>query len=523
MARILGLDLGSHCVKGMVVDPRPGAQAAFEEVRRGEGDRAETLKAALTELLGRLPPADQVVVSLPGPTLATHLVSLPFSDPKRVEATLPFEVEGQLPFDLDEAAFDYQPIGAPAADGKTDLLVGVVRKTELVSLLATLAEAGVDPRIVTHPAVAYQNLLAHLPVPEGFQQPVAILDMGHERTSLAIGTPDGALAFARTFAGGGKELTRALAQEFRTDPHEAAHWKESSGAMGDAAQGPDAERASGAFIRGLQPILRELRPSLKAYGARSHRTVGRIFLCGGSAKLPGLAEQLEKDLGIPVEPLRLKETAGALPEGAGPSAMQCFALALRGKQTGPRAPRFNLRRGELAFKGNYDYLREKVGRLAAFAASILILLIGLGIVRNVVLGRVETRVDDQLCRTTKQALGTCEKNYDKALNMLRGEKSPAAALPQMTAVNLLAELTSRIPEDAHAQLDQVVIDLDRITLRGQSENSKQIDTVFNALKGYPCFKDVKQGKLERSRDGQHMSFRFDIQVACPAQSEETTG
>lgn len=524
MARILGLDLGSYSIKGVLLDgSRTGAKATFAEVRRAEGDRLEALRAALEELKGKLPAADQVIVSLPGPTLATHVVTLPFNDPKRIEATLPFEVEGQLPFELADAAFDYQPLGVPTPEGKTELLVGVVRKAELVPLLQTLSEAGFDPRVVTHPAVAYQNLFAQLPVPEGFTGPVAVLDIGHERTSLGIGIPGTGLEFARTFSGGGKELTRALAQEFRTEPLEAAHWKERDGAIGDAVQGPDAERASSAFLRGLQPILRELRPTLKAYTARTRRSVGRIYLCGGTGQLPGLAEQLARDLGIPVETLTLRESPAALPSGAGLTAMEAYALALRGLAAGAKAPRFNLRRGALAFQGHFDYLRERVGRLAAFAATILVLLIAFGFVRNAVLAQGEEKVDDQLCRTTKQVLGTCEKSYDRALNLLRGEKSPAAALPQVSAANLLAELTSRIPADAHAQLDQIVIDLDRISVRGQTDNSKQVDQIVSALKAFKCFKDVKEGKLERNKDGQHMSFRFDIQVECPGQTAQTTG
>jgi len=528
MARILGLDLGSYSIKGVLLDgARTGAHATFAEVRRGEGDRMETLKAALAELKGKLPAADQVIVALPGPTLATHVVTLPFSDPKRIEATLPFEVEGQLPFDLDEAAYDYQPVGAPGPDGKLELLVGVVRKTDLSPLLEALAEAGFDPRVITHPAMAYQNVLAHLPLPEvaeGAQHPpVAVLDIGHERTSLAIGVPGLGVELVRTFSGGGKDLTRALAQELRTEPLEAAHWKETEGAVGDATVGPDAARTAGALVRGLQPILRELRPSLKSYTARTRRSVTRIFLCGGTGQLPGLADQIGRDLGIPCETVRLRESAGVFPEGAGLSAVEAYALALRGQAAGSKAPRFNLRRGALAFQGHYDYLREKVGRLAAFAATLLVLLIGFGFVRNAVLSQGEAKVDDQLCSTTKKVLGTCEKNYDRALNMLRGEKSPAAALPQVSALNLLAELTSRIPADAHAELDQITIDLNRISVRGQTVNSTQVDRITTALKTYKCFKDVKEGKLERSKDGQHMSFRFDIQVECPGAPAPTEG
>src|SRR6185503_1493263 len=112
MARILGLDLGSYSVKGVLFESiiRGYTTKAYHEPRRGEGERLETLRAAVRELLPQptLQHAEQVIIALPGPTLMTHSFTLPFVDPKCIEAALPFEVESQLPFDLSEAVFDYQ-------------------------------------------------------------------------------------------------------------------------------------------------------------------------------------------------------------------------------------------------------------------------------------------------------------------------------------------------------------------------------------------------------------------------------
>ncbi|MFP2900665.1 type II secretion system protein GspL, partial [Corallococcus sp. 4LFB] len=237
MARILGLDLGSHSVKGVVLTSgaKSSTTQAYAEVRRAqEGERTETLRAAVEELLGKMPEGhvDQVVIALPGPSLTTHAVSLPFSDSKRVEATLPFEVGSQLPFDISEVVFDYQVVGQKDTGGKdkaADLLVGVVKKEELQSLLALLGGLQVDPRVITHPALAYQNLFTQMPgLFEGASEggPVAVVDIGHERTSVAIGQPGKGVEFARTFAGGGRDLTRALATEFQTALPEAHAWKE---------------------------------------------------------------------------------------------------------------------------------------------------------------------------------------------------------------------------------------------------------------------------------------------------------
>jgi general secretion pathway protein L len=526
MARILGLDLGSYSVKGVLFEStlRGYTTKAYAEVRRAEGDRTETLRAAVHELLTQHPmQADQVIVALPGPTLMTHAFTLPFTDPKRLEAALPFEVESQLPFDLSEVVFDYQLAGQKAKTS-SDVIVGVIRKEELSGLLGLLTELKLDPRVITHPGITYQNLFVQTPAlfdGLGEAEAIAVVDIGHERTTVAIGKPGVGVEFARTFAGGGRDLSRALSTEFQTPLAEAHQWKETYGAMASAAtaQGPDAERAASAFVRGLQPVLRELRPTFKAFTARTKRNVGAVVLCGGTARLKGIAEQLEKDLHLQVRVLGLpNEAASSIPAEAQPSATQAYALALRGQASGAKAPRFNLRRGEFGFKGDFDYVKDKLGLLGSFAATLLLLFIASGVVRNTVLARNEAKVDAVLCKTTERILGKCETNYDRALNLLRGVESPAAALPKVTAVNLLAEVTQKIPPEVPVKIERIQIDLERVILQGETNSSKEIDTLTTALKTHRCFREVNPGKVEKTRDGQKVTFRLDIQVQCPDQS-----
>jgi len=525
MARILGLDLGSYSVKGILFESnlRGYTTKAYAEVRRAEGDRTETLRAAVHELLTQHPmQADQVIVALPGPALMTHAFTLPFTDPKRLEAALPFEVESQLPFDLSEVLFDYQVVGQKAKTS-SDVVVGVVRKEELSWLLGLLTGLKLEPRVITHPGITYQNLFLQTPAlfdGTSEAEAVAVVDIGHERTTVAIGKPGVGVEFSRTFAGGGRELSRALAAEFQTPLAEASQWKETYGALASAAtaQGPDAERAASAFVRGLQPVLRELRPTFKAFTARTKRNVGAVMLCGGTARLKGLAEQLERDLHLPVRMLALPPEANtAVPVEAHPSAAQAYALALRGQASGAKAPRFNLRRGEFGFKGDFDYVKDKIGLLGSFAATLLLLFIASGVVRNSVLARNEAKVDAVLCKTTERILGKCESNYDRALNLLRGVESPAAALPKLTAVNLLAEVTQKIPPEVPVKIERIQIDLERVILQGETNSSKEIDTLTTALKEHRCFREVNPGKVEKTRDGQKVTFRLDIQVQCPEQ------
>lgn len=518
MARVLGLDLGSHTIKATIAETTMRGVAVKQYLTApvpAEGERLERLKAGLQALTAQGPlQADQVVVAMPGVALATHPITLPFNDPRKVEQTLAFEVESQLPYDLDDAVFDHQVTATET--GGSSLLVGVLKKAELKPVLELLREQKLDPRIVTHSGLVYQNAIAGLPA--SYLDPgaaVAVVDLGHERVSVAIGRPGGAVEHARTFAGGGLALTKALAKEFGIGLDEAASWKETHGAVGDEVVGPDAERAAGAFVRAFQPVLRELRPTFKAYTAHAKRPIGQVLICGGTARLRGLAGQLQRDLGLPVKALELPPEARGALHAEQLEAMQAITLALRGSATGAKVARFNLRRGEFAFKSDFDVMRDKAGQLAAFAAVLLVLLVASGIVRNTVLERREKQVDAVLCDVTQRILGKCEKDYSRALNLLQGQESPAAGIPKRSAASLLAELTQRVPADMPVTMDQIVIDLDRISVRCEANNSKNMEDLIAALKQYQCFKEIKEGRVEKSKDGTKVTFRLDIQVECP--------
>jgi general secretion pathway protein L len=514
MPRVLGLDLGSYSVKGVLLEATGRGTSVLKYAESRRADEAP-LDEALAVFLAENPWApEQVVVALPGPSLATHVFTLPFTDAKRIAATLPFEVEGELPFDLSQVVFDHQVTRRRA--NATDLIVGLVRREELSELLKTLAARGLDPRVVTHPAIAYQNLF--LAAPERFEvapgATVAVVDLGHRRTTVAVGRPAEGLLFAHTFPGGGRDLSRALAAEFQVPLAEAETWKERDGSLA-AGGGPEHERARAALLRALGPIVRETRTTLKAASGREHLPVARLLLAGGTARLPGLVEHLGTELGLPSDVLLLPPSpASVIPPEVQPRAAEAYALSLRGAMASGRAPRFNLRQGEFAFRGHVDYLRERLVRVAAFAAVLTLLFCVFSITRTILLGRREAAVDARLCALTQRVLGSCEKNYDRALNLLRGQQSPAAAVPPVSATRLLAEVAQRVPPEVTVSFSQMVFDLDRLQLRGETDTTRSIDKLAAALKGFRCFREVKEGKVERTKDGSRVQFTLDVQVDC---------
>jgi general secretion pathway protein L len=518
MARVLGLDLGSHSIKALLYETTMRGAAVKGHAcipLPDEGDRLSKIKSVLPRILSQSLNADSVAISFPGVGLATHAVSLPFNDAKKIESTLAFEVESQLPYDIALAAYDSYI--ASQDDKGTQLLVGVVKRPELSELLAALKDVKVDPKIITHSALVYQALFSTLPENNGC---AAIVDIGHERVSVAIGAPGGTVEWVRTFGGGGLVLSRALAAEFNIPLIDAQSWKEIHGALGEDAVGADAQRAAGAFVKALQPLTRELRTTLKSFSGRTKKTITHLYLCGGTAKFKGLPAFLDRELALSVSTLNLPaDTRDELGLGALEYA-QAVALSLRAGAGNAKNQKFNLRKGEFSFKSDLDFVRERVPQLAGFGAILLALLIASGLVRNSVLEKREKQIDAIMCDVTQRILGSCEKDPERAVALMKGQASPAAGIPKRSAATLLAELTSRVPSDMNVTVEQIVIDMDRIGMRCEAASSKNMEDLITALKTYNCFKEISEGKLEKSKDGTKVSFRLEIQVACP---EDTGG
>lgn len=513
--KILGLDIGAHSVKAVLLEgsmrgwelkahaiapigpaeenpaAAPGGEAPAEDAAAPAADlRLSRAIGAVAQQLGGVR-SDIAAVALPGTSAASPILALPFAEQKKIEATLGFEVEGLLPFDVDEALYDYQVLAQD--DGKSELLVGVVRRDEFAPFLAELQGAGLDPRLVTLPGIALADLGADLARRAGLagDEFAAILDLGHERSVLSVvrgaagEKAHSALAFSRTFSGGGAELPGIESADLRTD--EAAR-------------------------RRLHALLREVRQSLRAAQARTRKPVSRIFVGGALAQVPGLVEHLGRDLGLPAEPVTLPGDAGAkIPAAQQPAFALALGLALRAQARGGK--QLNFRKGPFAFKGDLDYLKGKASRLVAFAA-VLVVLFGANFwARLQTVKAEEAQLDDALCEVTQRVLGQCETDFNLALSKLQGGDTHAAQIPTASAMEVFTEAVARVPTDVGLKFEELDVTLERMRLKGVVDSFDGVDQVVAGMKKSRCIGDVKRGRVQRNRD-EKIEFTIDAAYVC---------
>ena len=480
MHRIVGLDVAGDKIRLVALESGLRGFSVLEArtVPLPEGATpAERLKAAVAQLS---PAADDTfAVALPGAQVASQLFTLPFTDARRIEQVLPAEVEGAIPFDLEEVVWDHAVLSQ--ANGRTEVLVAVVKKSALQQALAALAEAGIDPRLVTFAPLALatpseRGMVAR----DGVEAPApeAVLDAGPDRADFCL-LEDGRPVLARALSSAGA----ALWDSARSDPRAAD--------------------------RLLAPLVRDLKISLRMRGKAG--AISRLLVGGDLAALPGAAQKLSAELGVPVEPVALAGPAAQVAQGNGADYALALGLALGAQQ--PRG-RLNFRKGEFAFIRDLSQLRGHLTRLAIAAAILLVLAVGLGAVRLASLSRQERDYDDALCAATKKILGTCTTDYRQALAALSGGRSKAAGIPRVSAADVLAELVAHFPEDAVPTLEDVELTTLAVRLRGVADSYAKVDEILASLRKDRCFGEIKQPRTEKQRGGEKIIFSIDFAYMC---------
>jgi general secretion pathway protein L len=503
--RILGIDLGTWSVK--VAELEAGFRSArlfglYEKALlpklEGESDldqRARTAQALIAE--NQLVP-EMCATSLGGDA-TIRLITLPFNDPKKIEQVLGYELESQILGEISELVYD-SVISSQRGD-TTNVIAVAMERERVKALIASLQQIGAEPRVVGAAALSYAALRGHCFADS--DEPVAIIDLGHRHTHACVVRGD-KVSFARAIARGSEDVTLQIADTFKMDYAAAEHAKHEQAFIlgaGQVAEGPAHRRVDECVREGLRPLLRELRATLAAYRAAGEPPIGRILVCGGGARLRGLPEFLERELGVPVGPLVLGDSPLLSPEQpvAFPNGdwlpAQSLGLALAAAAP---VPQVNLRRGDLAYRTDYSYIRAKAGYVAAAVLVVLTFAAVNAAASLRGLRKEAEALEGRLKAETMELFG--EPRLDgKAVSeeLKQGPRGGVPPIPTLTAYDVLAEISSHVPPPDKGKLDIQELDIKpkKVYLKGTAESAQQVDDLVAALEKIECFDKVEKGKI----------------------------
>ncbi len=337
-----GLDLGSFSVK--LLCPHPSAPSRYLTAEAHlpvtEGDKphtTEVLAQSIDDCFAQIGMGSRsmrgITLGVSGIDVIVKQISLPLLDESEVGPALRFEARKHLPFDPQTMTIDFQILGRFPSEKRLDVLLAAVSNDRLQRLIAPLQALGIEPDVVDATPLALTNALANQI--NGKREACILLDIGNRSSHLTL-YQKGEPYFSRRLEFGGRSITHAIARATNVPFEEAEEWKLAAGSDEPGIRVDWQSRELDAAADALRgELVEELLRSFAFY-----RTIGRLpdplrlWISGGSARLPGLAIRLSDLLGSPVSLFNPLD-AGQNVEGAvsastaGPQFAQAFGLALR--------------------------------------------------------------------------------------------------------------------------------------------------------------------------------------------------
>ncbi|MEW6172698.1 MAG: type IV pilus assembly protein PilM [Bacillota bacterium] len=251
---------------------------------------------------------EDVVTAIGGDKVIIRHIRMPVMPEKEVESAIRWEAERHIPVPLEELVLRHVTLGEVATDEVKQLnIMLVAAPIKTVHEYYTLfQQAGLRLVAIDLQALALWRVFAgsHKAPPAGT---VGIVNIGSAVSQFVV-LRDGKLELTRTITIGGNAVTEALARTCGVDFNVAQRMKEEEGdaaaVIGEVAiaSEPGGVQLNFAVQEGLGEIVRGIRQSLSWCRTQNReRSVERIILCGGGAKLKGLPAFLTEELELPVD------------------------------------------------------------------------------------------------------------------------------------------------------------------------------------------------------------------------------
>ena len=334
----VGLDVGSGLIKVAVIDHSKSepeltrvsiAPLLADAIVEGEiMDPGIVSEAITTALTAAGVTTKDVVTAVGGRDVIIKKIQIERVKEQQARELMRWEAEQHVPFDMESVELDFQILD-PDADGADMSVLLVAAKRELIeNKLRVLTEAGLSPAIVDVDAFALHNAF-EMNYPDAMTGVVALVNIGHEFTNINI-LDGGVPILTRDLTVGTRRFREDLQRERGLTPDEAAA----------LVQGYDRSPHLDAVIEARGEEIAVGIERAAAFLASSSRSAGQlraVFLCGGGARIPGLAGALGTRLRLQVEqanPLaNLRVRDGALDslvtDEVAPLLMLPIGLALR--------------------------------------------------------------------------------------------------------------------------------------------------------------------------------------------------
>ena len=300
----LSLDIGSSSVKMIEVH---GGQDDIKIINAGiaqlptnavQGNIVQDTESVARTIRGLISSqkvrSSEVVASVPGPAVIIKRATFPLQNPNELEETILFEAGNFIPESLENVNLDYQILDSAQDENEVDVLLVAVRKDVINSYVSAIKGAGLVPVVIDVDYFALENMFELNYTPSS-EEVVALVNIGARYSSINI-MKGGRSTFTGDVPVGGRRFTEMLSQGLGISYEEAEDLK-----IFVEEEEENREEAENIIRSTSDQLLDEVQRALSFFWTGSaEEQISAVYLSGGGAHLPGLAETMGERLQIPV-------------------------------------------------------------------------------------------------------------------------------------------------------------------------------------------------------------------------------
>jgi len=340
---LVGIDIGSSSVKliqlstsgsGYRVDAfavQPVPEGAVSEGVISEPEQiADAIKRAIQR--GGFK-AKNCAMAVTGSAVITKIINLP-SDLSEddIEGQIEVEAGQYIPFPREEVSLDFEVLGPSPRNADLLEILLAASKTEHVDTRLEVAElVGLNVSVVDVEAYAIANAFELVRKATGIDEAetIGVLNIGSTVSSMIVLRGNRSI-YSREHSFGGHQLIEECMRRYGMDAEQAGFLQR--------GEEPPAGFEDEVLEPFRQNVIQQISRALQFYSSSSdYSSINTLFITGGGASIPGLAEAVGNEVGIscevadPLKDLRVapKVNAKALDQARSSLTTAC-GLALRG-------------------------------------------------------------------------------------------------------------------------------------------------------------------------------------------------
>jgi type IV pilus assembly protein PilM len=303
---LIGIDIGSSAVKMVQLrEARSGYQLVSlgmaplppEAIVDNAIMDANAVAAAIRELVERHKvKTKNVATSVSGHAVIIRKILLPLMTAEEMEASLEWEAEQYIPFEIADVNLDAQILGPDAKDPSQMNVILVAAKKDVVDdYVALFRQCGLTPLIMDVDCFAVSNVYeAEYGTAE--QEVVALIDLGASSLNVNI-LKGGVPVFTRDIQIGGNLYKEELQKRLGLSSQDAE-----TVMLGGEVSSVSPAAVTAVIEDATEALTTDIQRSLDFFSASSSDERPRkVFITGGVSRMPAIRTSLTNRLGIDVQ------------------------------------------------------------------------------------------------------------------------------------------------------------------------------------------------------------------------------